>query len=335
MKIKVGDKVKFLNDTGSGEVVGIIDKNKALVQIEDGFEVPVLLKDLVLSGGNYSGEKEPAVVYQTANREIEIPQVLINEQTQVDDEEIIFAFMPEETSSGFSTYLINSSSYFLKYVISSEKEGEQVIYHQGELEPGIKILLRNYQPSQLSDEENFSIQIILYNHGPFRHLAPIDMLVKFQAAEMYDAGRRIENDYFHEKGILFTIHDWKAPKEEKMLIDPEELKKAMLSKGDVKKKEKVVVEGGPEEVDLHIENLVDDHSNMDNAQILDIQLSRFRTTLETAIIHKNRRIVFIHGVGNGKLKYELRKILDTEYKKVRYQDTSFKEYGYGATMVII
>ena len=108
------------------------------------------------------------------------------------------------------------------------------------------------------------------------------------------------------------------------------------AKGDIAPVHKTKeVKGGPKEIDLHIETLIDDHRNMDNGQILEIQLSRFRTSLETALLHKGNRIVFIHGVGNGKLKFELRKILDTEYKKVRYQDASFKEYGYGATMVLI
>lgn len=335
MQFNIGDKVKFLNDTGSGEVVGIIDKNTASVLIDNGFEVPVLIKDLVHAAGTY---------YEAASNEInsdpevkEVPEPPdIEAYSQVEDEEIIFAFVPEENSSGFETYLINSSSYYLKYVISNEKEGEQLLYHQGELEPGLKIQLKNYHPGQLSDEEVFRIQGILYSGGPYRRVAPADMLVKFQATEMYDAARRITNDYFNEKAILFTLYDWKAPKEVQMDIDPEEIKKAMYTKGDVPTgSKKVDLPNGPEEIDLHIENLVDDHSNMENSQILDIQLSRFRTTLETAILHKSKRIVFIHGVGNGKLKYELRKILDTEYKKLRYQDASFKEYGYGATMVLI
>ncbi len=121
-----------------------------------------------------------------------------------------------------------------------------------------------------------------------------------------------------------------------MEINTEELKKAMFTKGDIAPVHKTSEsKDGPEEIDLHIENLIDDHRNMDNGQILEIQLSRFRTALETALLHKGNRIVFIHGVGNGKLKFELRKILDTEYKKIRYQDASFKEYGYGATMVLI
>jgi hypothetical protein len=49
----------------------------------------------------------------------------------------------------------------------------------------------------------------------------------------------------------------------------------------------------------------------------------------------HRKIVFIHGVGNGKLKLEIRRSLDRDYPQLKYQDASFQEYGYGATMVIL
>ena len=35
------------------------------------------------------------------------------------------------------------------------------------------------------------------------------------------------------------------------------------------------------------------------------------------------------------IRYELRKTLDTKYPDLKYQDASFAEYGYGATLVII
>ncbi len=48
-----------------------------------------------------------------------------------------------------------------------------------------------------------------------------------------------------------------------------------------------------------------------------------------------KRIVFIHGVGKGKLRYEIEKELRRNYPKLRYQDASFAEYGYGAIMIFL
>ena len=45
--IKVGDKVKFLNDVGGGVVTSFIGKNLVNVENEDGFEIPCPISELV------------------------------------------------------------------------------------------------------------------------------------------------------------------------------------------------------------------------------------------------------------------------------------------------
>jgi hypothetical protein len=89
------------------------------------------------------------------------------------------------------------------------------------------------------------------------------------------------------------------------------------------------------EIDLHIQELIDDYRYLNNAEILRIQLSVFKQHLEKAIINNQRKIVFIHGVGEGILKTEIRRIMDQQYVEVSYYDASYQKYGYGATEVII
>lgn len=50
---------------------------------------------------------------------------------------------------------------------------------------------------------------------------------------------------------------------------------------------------------------------------------------------KGQKIVFIHGKGEGVLRQAIEKELRIRYKQHRFQDASFREYGFGATMVII
>ena len=53
--VKVGDRVRFLNSVGGG-IVKKINKDIALVEEEDGFETPVLLRECVVieAGKKYS-----------------------------------------------------------------------------------------------------------------------------------------------------------------------------------------------------------------------------------------------------------------------------------------
>ena len=56
---------------------------------------------------------------------------------------------------------------------------------------------------------------------------------------------------------------------------------------------------------------------------------------ERGIKNHVKRIVFVHGVGQGVFKQEVAGLLNRKFKKYYFQDASFKEYGYGATMVIL
>ena len=94
-------------------------------------------------------------------------------------------------------------------------------------------------------------------------------------------------------------------------------------------------EGWIESVDLHIHHLVDNPGQFQSGELVEMQLAHFEMALQGAIKSGQWRIVFIHGAGSGMLKYRLRRILDEQYPKLRYQDASFREYGYGATMVIL
>lgn len=89
------------------------------------------------------------------------------------------------------------------------------------------------------------------------------------------------------------------------------------------------------EVDLHIHQLLDTTLGMSNADMLLYQLKVVRDTMQAHVAHRGQKIVFIHGKGEGVLRREIEKLLKKEYPKCDYQDASFREYGFGATMVTI
>lgn len=93
-------------------------------------------------------------------------------------------------------------------------------------------------------------------------------------------------------------------------------------------------ENEPEIIDLHADEILDSTAGMTPGEIITAQISRFNIALSLAVKSGSHgKIVFIHGVGSGKLKYELEKELRRNYSKLSYQDASFKEYGYGAIMI--
>ena len=83
------------------------------------------------------------------------------------------------------------------------------------------------------------------------------------------------------------------------------------------------------EVDLHIEHLVDNHRNLSNYEIVQLQIRHCEFTIEKAIKNNVSKLVVIHGKGEGVLKEEVRVLLK-KYKVVA-KDADFRIYGLGAT----
>ena len=89
------------------------------------------------------------------------------------------------------------------------------------------------------------------------------------------------------------------------------------------------------EVDLHIESLIDSHKGMPNYQIIEVQMAAFKRKMNVAISRNMKRIVFIHGVGAGVLREEIRSELRTFYPEYEFLDGSYQRYGGGATEVLL
>lgn len=149
----------------------------------------------------------------------------------------------------------------------------------------------------------------------------------------------MENDFFEEDAMVYPIVRNDVPEKE-LLVSAADLKEAMYQKAQedrrasqtiVKKKSDSAVL----EVDLHITELLDNTNGLSNADMLTYQLDKFHEILGKYANHKGQKIVFIHGKGDGVLRKAIEKELKTRYKQYYYQDASFREYGFGATMVTI
>ena len=87
------------------------------------------------------------------------------------------------------------------------------------------------------------------------------------------------------------------------------------------------------EVDLHIHELVDDQSGLADGAKLAIQMAHFDRMMDIAKREKLRRIVFIHGVGQGVLRHQIRTALDQHHPDCNYREGDPRRYGSGATEV--
>lgn len=335
MKVNIGDKVKFLNDIGEGVVTSYMDKKTVMVKTEDDFEMPVLVNELiVMEPAEVTVEKKPERPEKVSDPSAEMEE----EEELLMDEEIAIGIKLKKNSAEIQAFLINNSSYYLYYNTGVEKEGEEVRLSGGELEPGIKVYLGKILPENMEKDIRLICSLIFWNKGFYRGLQPVQRKLVLDPSAIVTGLALTDNDYFEQKAAIYVVHSFRKKEEsaEDRVSDLKDLKKIIQQKEQPEERKSPPASGknAPEEVDLHIESILEDYKDLSPGEIIQAQMGRFETSLTTAILHNTRKIVFIHGIGNGKLKHEIRKTLDRKYPDLRYQDASFREYGYGATMVI-
>ena len=88
------------------------------------------------------------------------------------------------------------------------------------------------------------------------------------------------------------------------------------------------------EVDLHAEEILESQVGMTNHEILTKQISVFKSLLAQARSKHIRKLIVIHGVGQGVLKSELSDVLKKE-SDLEYYDADYREYGKGATEITL
>ena len=364
MSVCVGDTVRFLNDVGGGKVTRI-KGSVAYVLIDQGFEIPMNFSELVIVNTEKSSQKEaPKPEQKKVEKEIpmnynyiEREDVDFNEDEIVKmDEKVIFnkykiesnesdfmlALVTDNKSKngdhGLKLYLINNSDFYFLYTLGIFENDDHALLDSGMLEPHLKVFIGEISKESYPTLQGLSCQGIKFKKGIYQTENVIDEELKIKAFKLLSNSTFKDNEYFDFPAWIIPL-DSTFEEKEKLIIEDEIIQKVVKEKEKKETDRSSIFKKRPEpvlvEVDLHIQELIDDFRGMSNTEMLNLQMSKFASELESAIRNKVNRIVFIHGVGNGTLKMALRKQLDELYSHLQYQDASYKEYGYGATMVIL
>ncbi len=369
MKIKKGDHVRFLNSEGGG-VVMRLDNKVAWVETEDGFEIPTPLYELVVVASDdtfipayrsplekekKSSQKQVDVNQnkvqptspssrQNDNRtEASEPSILHTELAGNDKLSVYLAYLPIDEkllgSTPYECYLINDSNYCLMYSFASKSNNSFTLLASGFVEPNTKLFVEEFAASELSDRERMQIQMIAFKEQrSYSYKEPISVELKLDTVKFFKLHCFCENDFFDDHAIVYPVIE-KDYHENSYKLDPEQIAGALMSKMPDRRAEKSNAKketiSSIVEIDLHAHELLETTAGMSNSEILNYQLDKFHETMATYEQRKGQKIVFIHGKGEGVLRSALEKELRSRYKKHSFQDASFREYGFGATMVVI
>jgi len=329
MKLRIGDKVRFLNEKGEGVVTRIKDNTTVFVEMSDGFEIPYLASKLVAI------HTELIVDKNTENIEL-IPDANIADA-------IYFVVEPDHEMhllrNEYNLYLYNASAFNMLYTYSIKDDAYYQALKNGSVGPYQKVLLKQVKIQFFKDFQQHTIEAVLFKNSHYRRQVPISESIYIDARN-FASGETIKHSEFKFPVYAFLLKDeFLNTQTVEAILNEDDIKrlrtiKEFKTKEKVSRSHKEYLKSLEKEVDLHIEELVDSIKGMGSHEMLSVQLEHFEKELDEAILKGMKKIVFIHGVGNGRLKQEIIAILKT-IKGVTYQDGSYKDYGFGATQVNI
>ena len=349
--MKIGDKVRFLSEVGGGIVKGFQGKDFVLVEDADGFDIPMPMREcVVIDTDDYNMKRKAAPAPSKAEgpakpMKPEMPAVQRQPETRGGDMlNVMLAFVPEDvkaiSSTSFEAYLVNDSNYYLYYTyLSAEGKAWKVRSH-GLVDPNTKLFLEGFAKDVLNEMERVAVQFIAFKDGKTFAMKPaVSVELRIDTVKFYKLHTFRESDFFEEPALVYDIVTNDVPVKQ-VYVSAEDIQVALLQKKEVEKpRSQPIVKrsssNGIIEIDLHINELLDDAHGMSNSEILNYQLDKFREVMEKYKGKREQKIVFIHGKGDGVLRKALLDELKRKYNTCRYQDASFQEYGFGATLVTI
>lgn len=361
--MKIGDKVRFIHETGGGVVTGFRGKDTVIVEGEDGFEIPMPVHECVAIDTNEYNFKKSTVAPKEEPKKTVQPVAAKKAADDENGNEPIVSFRPMERPEGerlnvslaylpmdekslsnsrFEAYIINDSNYWIYYTYSSAEGRSWRVRGNGLLEPNSKLFIEEFGREELNEMEHVCVQLLPFKEGKNYALkAAVSVERRIDTVKFYKLHLFRENPFFDEGALLYDIIVDDKPVKE-IFTDAAEVQRVILEK---KRGESAVQQPAPQqklakgsdilEVDLHAHNLLETTAGMNAFDILNYQMEVVRKTLNEHLKEKGKRIVFIHGKGEGVLRNAIAQELKRKYPRCLSQDASFQKYGFGATMVII
>jgi hypothetical protein len=311
MKFRTGDKVRFLNEVGGGIVSGTREPSTVFVMMDNGLEIPYEEKQLVLVQRELLVAGSEAINMRDTGHPSEQSVYLIVEA----------AGSPFE---GFRIYLVNASQYLVMFSYSIPDGIKREPISHGDLGPLQKMQLRHVKRHFFSEYPEHIFECLFFDNRSYHPVPALSITLKI-GEKVLSGSKGIRHGGFNGPVHPFLLADLSDVPESTQEYSPPEIP------ASAKTKSQPVYE---KEVDLHIEELVDDLRGLSNHNMLQIQMRKFEAELDVAISLGMKKITFIHGVGNGRLKQEITGVLK-QTDGVEFRDAPYRKYGYGATEVLI
>ena len=403
--IKVGDTIRYLNASGGG-VVKRIERGVAWVEGPDGFELPTPIHECVVvdSRDTFVPAYKPPVVKRqepatqpTKSNAPATPEVVEDAEQDLsfvaplskgpwfdrsggEQLQVHVAYLPVSYEhfgqSPYETYLINESNYHLLFTYSTTTPaGGYKLRSAGVLEPDMRVLVEEFDASDINDHAVSHFQFIAYKpERTYRSMPPVERQVRMDVVKLAKRHAFRENPFFDEDALVIPVLEaydgsQQAPAEEPQPAPsrsgalpqraikqkkPAETPQRASQQANQKASQKPTKQSAPqpqserkqpdppaapeqtiEKVGLEAERILPNATGMTPHEVLLYQLKNFRRELDKRLERRGSKVIFIHGAGQGVLHQLIINRIEQDYPMVQYRDVTFDGFPMGAIEVTI
>ena len=238
--IKVGDTIRYLNASGGG-VVKRIERGVAWVEGPDGFELPTPIHECVVvdSRDTFVPAYKPPVVkrqeptaqqpkssapvatpatpepVESAEQDLSFVAPLSKgpwfDRSGGEQLQVYVAYLPVSYEhfgqSPYETYLINESNYHLLFTYSTTTTaGGYKLRSAGVLEPDMRVLVEEFDASEINDHAISHFQFIAYKpERTYRSMPPVERQVRMDVVKLVKRHAFRENPFFDEDALVIPV----------------------------------------------------------------------------------------------------------------------------------
>ena len=332
MKFSVGDKILLKRTGEEGTVVAFISNDMIEVEVA-GVVFPVWEDEVDHPYLKWFTEKN------RQKKKTEAPEQLPVEKPKERQKRlaqgIYLSFMPvfkveemEDIVDHLKVYLLNEMPVAIDFRYEVGNPKTSLFQHEGKLHSFGNVYLHSIDWEEINDQPRFQWHVADADHEGQK---PEEGLLKIKPRKLFDQ----INELLLKNEPTFSfqlVSDFvPLPPEEK---EPPKSQKPQPGGRKQREVYHSFADLPRNEIDLHIDQLIKDFKKLSPGEILDIQLRALERQLHLAIMHRQERLVIIHGLGTGALKEAVHKLLRT-YPEVRsFKNVWHGRYGFGSTEVI-
>jgi Smr domain len=336
-KFKKGDIISFIDEKLEG-VVSHVDQNGNIhIESSDGFDMQVSAKEIIKTGELQEQQPIENTPPATINRNNTDNDDLMG----ITDKESLLLFVDAFEENKVLTgkvrlTLVNKTGYGVYFTLYGNNQKQKELIH-GQLDDNSDFVLDEKERGDWTGNEKFTIQYLFYGAGEFIPPMRFDFSVSMPGLD-HVIKSKSGKTFFGKIMYLYTVQEIEQPKFDELL---KKYKPGELLVNTVKPKDSFDAKKWLQSdtffenvIDLHIEELTDDLTGLTSDAMLQIQLNKFHKELNNAINNRLHKIIFIHGVGKGRLKEAIQKEL-THYPHIKTISADPARFGSGATEVIL